>query len=149
MTIPGIDPEDVTRRPDEPGLTADAEGSVGDRMEPIGANLEQSGDPDGDRRGYTSSNQARTEAMPTTPGHGTQPGGAAHTLSDPEPRGEGGTTTPPDTTLRTTMAGGVPAAAVSRDDLESVPGEAGSGDAAMRPAVAQPGKPDGEVDTRL
>jgi hypothetical protein len=51
VTEPNVSPEDITTPPGESGLTSDPPGSVGQQMEPIGGNLEQSGDADGDDRG--------------------------------------------------------------------------------------------------
>ena len=83
-----------------------------------------------------AANQGKTEPMPTTPAHsgasgaqppttGEMPVDPPHGLADPT-----GRATPPDTVT--------PADAAGVSDTGTA-----------RPAVAQPGKPDGEVDTRL
>jgi hypothetical protein len=68
MTQPNISPEDITTPPNESGLTSDPPGSLGQRMEPISGNLEQSGDADGSDRGDQTDESGRqtpdaTEAL--------------------------------------------------------------------------------------
>ena len=155
-----------------PNLTADEPGTVGDRMPPISADLEWAQDGRApapgedaeagvarvsDRVGAEgpppASNQSKAEDMPPSPSQSgptsagpgsaalpaeaTRSTGAAPLTGDPGP----GTTTPPDTAL--SGAGPAPAMAAAP------PGEGLDAQGTARPATAVPGKPDGEVDTRV
>lgn len=132
-----------------PNLTTDEPGSVGDAIPPISADLEQAGGVDEEQNRVdpfgsggtaatisgaprvSSGNQARPEPFPPTPAHfADAPADAALPKTGepyPEEPGPVGRATPLDLPA---MAG------------------APSSNEAVRPAVAVPGKPDGEVDTR-
>ena len=156
-----------------PNLTADEPGSVGDRMPPISADLEWAQDahapgpgeePEAgvvrvsDRVGADGpapgANQSKAEDIPPSPSQAgptsegpgsaelpdvatrSSGGGAPLTAGDPGP----GTTTPPD------LLGGARAAPTM---AAAPPGEGLDEQGTARPAIATPGKPDGEVDTRV